>query len=60
MVNTSDAQFRTLLEAEASQARNDRERLFRQSKVDVIDVRTDRDYFDPLQRFFRLRAKRIR
>ncbi len=60
VVNTSDPEFRALLDAEASRARHDRERLFRQSKVDVIDVRTDQDYFDPLQRFFRLREKRFR
>ena len=60
VVNTSDPAFRALLEAEASQSRHDRERLFRQTKVDLIDVRTDHDYVDPLQRFFRLRAKRFR
>ena len=59
-INTSDAVFRGLFEAYVSQARDSRDKTFRSTKVDVIDVSTDKPYFDPLVRFFRQRARRFR
>lgn len=37
-----------------------RNRLFRRSKIDFIEVRTDRPYFGPLVHFFRMRERRAR
>jgi uncharacterized protein (DUF58 family) len=59
-VNTSDAGFQRMLEAQAAGWRDARERTFRSTKTDVIEVRTDQPYFDPLMRFFKQRARRFR
>ncbi len=60
LVDTSSLQFQRSL-AESARARmEERERLFRKFSIDFIEVLTDRPYFDPLERFFRLRAQRIR
>jgi hypothetical protein len=38
----------------------DRANLFRGMGVDLIDVRTDRSYVEPIMKFFRTREKRLR
>ncbi len=58
LVNTSDLDFRAKMAAAASQAHALREKMFRSTKVDCIDVETGRSYFEPLITFFRQRAKR--
>jgi len=37
----------------------ERERLFRASNIDHINIRTDQPYVDPIVRFFRLRERRL-
>jgi uncharacterized protein (DUF58 family) len=59
-VNTSDVAFQRMLEAQVIGWRDTRERVFRSTKTDVIEIRTDQPYFDPLMMFFRKRARRFR
>jgi len=59
MVNTSDAIFRSAVEAHASRLHEAREQAFRKARVDVIEVETGVPYFDPLRRFFKQRARRF-
>jgi hypothetical protein len=37
----------------------DRAKLFRTMGVDLINVRTDRSYVEPIMKFFRMREKRL-
>jgi hypothetical protein len=37
----------------------ERTKLFRGMGVDLIDVRTDRPYIEPIMKFFRIREKRL-
>ena len=60
VVNTSDPTFRRIFEEHLTSAREARTQLFRRSKVDVIDVRADEPYVNPLVRFFHDRARRLR
>jgi len=60
VVNTSDRRFRSAFSEHVLRQREDRERTFRKTKVDVIDVRTGEPYVEPLMRFFRERARRFR
>jgi uncharacterized protein (DUF58 family) len=60
LVNTSDARFRAAFRANAERARRTLMQTFRQTKVDVIEVRTGEPYVEPLMRFFRERARRFR
>ncbi len=53
-----EVQERFRLAALESQAR--RQKLFRSTKVDSVEVRTDRSYVESLIRFFRVRARRFR
>lgn len=59
-VNVSDPAFRRAFEREVAEAREARDREFRQTGVDVVEIATDRPYVDRLMRFFRERAKRFR
>ncbi|MGD8867267.1 MAG: DUF58 domain-containing protein [Gemmatimonadales bacterium] len=60
LVNTSDPRFRAAFKAEAERKRLSLLQTFRQTKVDVIEVRTGQPYVEPLMRFFRERARRFR
>ena len=59
-VNVSDPGFRTAFERDVAETLIVREREFRKTGVDVIEITTDRPYADRLMRFFRQRAKRFR
>ena len=59
-VNVSDPGFRTAFERDVAETLVAREREFRKTSVDVIEITTDRPYADRLMRFFRQRAKRFR
>ena len=59
-VNVSDPGFRTAFERDVAETLIAREREFRKTGVDVIEITTDRPYADRLMRFFRQRAKRFR
>lgn len=60
VVNTSDPKFRAEYRRIVEQGRLEQDRVFRRSKVDVIDVTTGENYVQPLMRFFRDRVRRIR
>lgn len=60
MVNTSDRDFRAAFQQRAAQNRAALDRIFKQTKVDVIDIETGQQYVDPLMRFFKERARRFR
>lgn len=60
LVNTSDETFQRLLDKHLSETNAARERTFRSTRVDVIEVVTGKPYFDPLMQFFRRRARRFR
>ncbi len=60
LLDTSDPDFQSLLTANVTREQEVREKMFRSMKVDFMEVRTDRPYFDTLMRFFRQRARRLR
>jgi len=60
VVNTSSKAFRERYQRIAERVRADQDQVFRRSGVDVIDIRTGRPYVQPLMRFFKERARRIR
>jgi uncharacterized protein (DUF58 family) len=60
LVNTSHSGFREAFERQTRETRVAMERIFKKTKVDVIDVETGQEYVEPLMRFFRERARRFR
>lgn len=60
VVDTADPAFREAFDRESRTRREAAEKMFRSLKVDFVDIQTDEPYFDPLSRFFRLRARRLR
>ncbi len=60
LVDTTDELFRREFGEVASQAVEERNRMFRTLGVDHVALRTDQSYVQPLVRFFRMRAKRLR
>ncbi|NLW48917.1 MAG: DUF58 domain-containing protein [Firmicutes bacterium] len=60
LVDTSSAELRKMVRTEAEQRNENLAKLFRRNKVDLIDVQTDQPYLEPIQRFFKLREKRMR
>lgn len=60
LVDTSSAQVREIVRNEAEQRNESLTKLFRRNKVDLIDIRTDQPYLEPIQRFFKLRERRMR
>jgi uncharacterized protein (DUF58 family) len=59
-VDVSDPAFRAAFKADVAEKLTARERQFRKSRVDVVEITTDHPYADRLMRFFRQRAKRVR
>ncbi len=59
-VNTADSRFRAEFEERAARVQAEMEHTFRHSRVDVIDIQTDRPYVQPLMRFFKEREGRFR
>lgn len=60
MLDTTDGEVRRLFAQKTSQAMTRRDKLFKSMNVDAITIYTDESYFEPLIRFFRMRAKRFR
>jgi uncharacterized protein (DUF58 family) len=60
LINSFDRRVRQLFGKRTSEAMSQKEKLFRSMNVDSIVIRTDESYFEPLIRFFRMRAKRFR
>ena len=58
LADTSDPNIRKGFNVLSIKTTEEREKLFRQIDVDIINVETDRPYIEPLTRFFRERAKR--
>ena len=59
-VNTADARFRAEFAERTARVQAEMGQIFRHSQVDVIDVRTDQPYVQPLMRFFKEREGRFR
>lgn len=60
LLDTTDADIRAEFTGKTQENILARQKLFRSLNVDHIDIRTDQSYFEPLIRFFRMRAKRFR
>lgn len=59
VVDTSDPLVRRSYQAGANRLVAAREEIFRSTKVDNIDIYTDRSYVEPLIQFFRMRERRL-
>jgi uncharacterized protein (DUF58 family) len=60
LLDTTDKEVRHLFAQKTSQAMIQRDKMFKSMNVDSIAIHTDESYFEPLIRFFRMRAKRFR
>ena len=60
LVDTTDAEIRNLFNVKSLDEREKRAKMFKSMNVDFIDITTDRSYMEPLIKFFKLRAKRLR
>ncbi|HEY7295174.1 MAG TPA: DUF58 domain-containing protein [Dehalococcoidia bacterium] len=56
LVDTSDGSLRSLYREQAEEARRRRTRLFRQNRVDAIEIGTGNSYIEPLMAFFKARS----
>lgn len=60
LLDTSDAETRQIFEESFKNESKARAEMFRSIGVDTIDVTTEEPYVDPLMRFFKTRATKIR
>ncbi len=60
LLDTSDREVRQLFAQKTSDAMLQRDKLFKSMNVDSIVIHTHESYFEPLIKFFRMRAKRFR
>ena len=60
LIDTSDGKMTKRFNRFNIKNMQDRANLFRGMGVDLIDVRTDRSYVEPIMKFFRTREKRLR
>ncbi len=60
LIDTSDRKMTKRFNRFNIKNMQDRANLFRGMGVDLIDVRTDRSYVEPIMKFFRTREKRLR
>lgn len=60
LIDTADEQVGLLVKAEARRRDEALAKLFRKNKVDLIEIFTDRPYLEPVQKFFKLRERRMR
>jgi uncharacterized protein (DUF58 family) len=58
VVNTSDRRFLERFSEEVAARGRDRERQFKRMGIDFVSVSTDRPYVEPLEKFFKMRARR--
>jgi hypothetical protein len=58
VVDAGDRRFAERFTAAVASQRSETEQMFRRLGVDRINVSTDRPYVEPLERFFRMRARR--
>ena len=59
-VNTTNPQFQKAIAQHTTVAGAALTRMFRKTKVDVIQIETHQPYVEPLMRFFQRRARRLR
>jgi len=57
-VDTSSVRVRDSFNRAASDARRDRDKMFRRMRIDPIYVQSGSNYVEPLVEYFRRRAKR--
>lgn len=60
LIDTSDRKVREKFNSLSTKNMEERARLFRTMGVDLIDIRTDRSYVEPIMKFFRMREQRLR
>ncbi len=60
LIDSRDKEVRERFRQAALEAQARRQKLFRSTKVDSVEIRTDRSYVESLIRFFRVRARRFR
>jgi uncharacterized protein (DUF58 family) len=60
IINTSDTGLVTAFKKRSSADMNNRRKLFVQNSIDYIEIFTDKPYIEPLLKFFRKRAQRLR
>ncbi|MGV8123928.1 MAG: DUF58 domain-containing protein [Candidatus Xenobiia bacterium LiM19] len=60
LIDSSDRKFTEHYRKLVSEEEEKRSKLFRKTKVDSVEIRSDQSYVTPLYRFFRMRARRIR
>ncbi len=60
LLDTRSREVREIFVQRAGEVMQERSKLFKSMNIDSIVIRTDRSYFEPLIRFFRMRAKRFR
>jgi len=60
LIDTNDLRVREYFCDYNAQEEAERNRLFRSINIDHIDILTSESYVEPLVRFFRMRAKRLR
>lgn len=60
LVDTSIRSIRSLFSKKATGHIEQREEMFKSIGIDAINVSTDKPYIDPIVKFFRLRASRLR
>ena len=58
VADTSDRRFLERFRSEVESARSERAAMFKRLGVDTVTISTDRPYVEPLERFFRMRARR--
>ena len=58
LVNTQDPKVRSLYELKSRKRNEERNMIFRRTRVDAINVRTDTPYINEIHRFFKMREKR--
>ncbi|MHC9539963.1 MAG: DUF58 domain-containing protein [Vulcanimicrobiota bacterium] len=60
LIDSSDRKFTEQYLKLVSEEEEKRSRLFKKTRVDSVEIRSDQSYVTPLYRFFRMRARRIR
>ena len=60
ILDTTDPELRRLFAEQSSEIQTTQSKMFKSLNIDAITIRTDESYFEPLMRFFRMRAKRFR
>lgn len=60
LIDTSDKKLRRAFYLQNTKNREERKKMFRTIGVDMIDLRTDSPYVEPIMNFFRMREKRLK